>query len=230
MAAATLPEPVEPAETVDLRASARRTLDFERTYLRRRWASYYAVWAVAFAVFLGAPYFAWGPVSSAVGTFGALLTFSLLDLAAVALAVPVCRTLILRGDRTHDLRGAMAGWRSDARAETLFRVLLVGLAIVGLGIGARVFGLTSFWTTVIPVFAFLLFTYHNLARTFRPIPIEGWVAIASMLTADLITIFAPVSAPGADLTVLAWSVAICIWAGCAGFARYAPRAASGEHD
>ena len=34
------------AEPLDLRAAARSALRFERGFLRRRWAVYYALWAV----------------------------------------------------------------------------------------------------------------------------------------------------------------------------------------
>lgn len=229
MATGDLPSGGEPEEPADLRSSARRALDFERVYLRRRWAAYYAAWALAFVMFLAVPHLAGSAIAAAVGTLGALLMFAALDVAAIVLAVPISAVIAHRGDRTYELRGALVGGGAAASAETLLRVVIIAIAVVGLLTGAILFGLASVWTIVVPVFVFIFLTYRNLARSFRPIPAEGWAAVASFLVANTLTLVGPWSALLAGLAILAWGIAFGIWAVCAGFAWYAFAPVPEEH-
>jgi len=213
--------PAMAPEPADLRSSALRTLDFERTYLRRRWAAYYAVWSVALLILLGGPHFAYSAIASRVGTFGAYLTFTVVDVATIGFAVPVAVWVVRRGDRTFDLRGALVGRTSALRGEMLLRVGIVAAAVAGLVAGAFLFGLASLWTTVIPLFAFAFLTYRHLACSFRPIPPEGWAAVAAVVAANLVTLLSPAVPPYSGLPTLAWVAAIGIWAVCAGLAWFA---------
>jgi len=227
MATLDVPSHAEP-ETVDLRSSARRTLAFERAYLRRRWAAYYAAWALAFLIFLGIPFYGGAAVRAAVGTLGEFLLFAALDVAAIALAVPISVAMVRRGDRTYDLRGAVTG-RSGAGTEAFLRVVIIAIAVVGLLLGSLLFGIGSVWTTVAPVFVFIFFTYRSLARSLRPIPAEGWAAVASFFAANTLTLLIPWYRWSAGIVVLAWSVTLGIWAVCAGVAWFVLAPAPEEH-
>jgi len=207
----------------DLRVTARKFLEFQRGFLRRRWASYYAIWACAVTAYFLVP-FLLGFTQFATLTLAAqLLTLAGLDLMLTVAAVAVSILLWGLAGRTSDVRSAADGRPSLTGRWNLLRFAIVVVLVVGvLAVSTRSGFASSLLVDTVLVALSLLLLFH-LRRAFRPIPLEGWLAAAALIAAAA---FSYVSLLLLDYPLgheIAWSAAVGVWLGCAAYARFGVR-------
>ena len=213
-----------PDDHADLRTTATRFLEFERGYLRRHWAAYYALWAGTAATYFVVPYLASFTSFSALNSDYQLVILWGLRFALTLVALTVSVLIWGLAERTSALRSAATGYSPLTRPRNLIRFAIVVALIVGAwAVSMR----SSISSTVIGDTALLvlaLFLFLHLHRAFRPIPFEGWLAATSFIGA---TFLSYVSLFLLDFPLgheVAWSGAVVVWLGCAAFARF------GTHD
>ena len=210
-------------DSPDLRASARAFLAFERGYLRRRWAAYYALWAgVAAAYFDVAYLLSFTSFSTLPSTYQLLTLWGLrfvLTIAALTISVLIWGL----AERTSALRVATDGRPSLLGPLNLIRFAIVATAVIAV---ALVSLRSSFVSDILGDTALLvlaLFLFLHLHYAFRSIPPEGWLAAFAFIAAGAISYISLLL--GDPLGhVLAWSAAVVVWLGCATYARF------GAHD
>ena len=223
MQTGSLPRETPGGDTWDLRASARTFLEFERGYLRRRWAAYYALWAGTAAAYFVLAYLLSFTEFSALSSTAQLLTLWGLRFVLTIAALTVSVLIWGLAERTSALRVVTNGRSSLVGSLNLIRFAFVVTAIVAaLLVSLR----SSFASEIIGDTALLvltLFLFLHLHRAFRPIPPEGWLAAFTFLAAGALSyISLLLSYPVGHVT--AWSVAVVVWLGCASYARF------GAHD
>jgi len=219
MQAGSLPREKPGGDTWDLRASARTFLEFERGYLRRRWAAYYALWAGTAAAYFVVAYLLSFTEFSALSSTAQLLALWGLRFVLTIAALTVSVLIWGLAERTSALRVVTNGRSSLVGPLNLIRFALVVTAIVAaLLVSLR----SSFASDIIGDTALLvltLFLFLHLHRAFRPIPPEGWLAAFTFLAAGSLSyISLLLSYPLGHVT--AWSVAVVVWLGCASYARF----------
>ena len=217
--------PRVPAGTdpTDLRASARTFLEFERGYLRRRWAAYYALWAGTAAAYFVAAYVLSFTSFSALPSTTQLLTLWGLRFVLTIVALTVSVLIWGLAERTSALRVATSGHPSLVGPLNLIRfAIVVTVIIAALLVSLR----SSFASDIIGDTALLvltLFLFLHLHYAFRPIPPEGWLAASAFISAGVLAYISLLL--GYPLGhVIVWSAAVVVWSGCAAYARF------GAHD
>jgi hypothetical protein len=208
------------AEPLDLRATARSALRFERGFLRRRWAAYYALWGVTVLSYYLFPYlFDLTPFAQL--PFGVQFAVDAsLDVVLTFAALTASIRIWGLSERTFDLRIATEGRRPMTRPANLLRYLLVAVVLGGAIVLSTRSASAAYLIgdTVLAVLS--IFLLRHLGRAFRPVPTEGWVAAGAYLIAavssyvSLILLRYPVG------HLLAWGTAAVIWLGCAVYARF----------
>lgn len=204
----------------DLRATARRALEFQRGYLRRRWATYYAVWALAVTTYFVIPFLLDFTGFSTLSATARLLALAGLDVVLTIAAVSVSVLIWGLAGRTSALRSAVDGRPSLVGPRNLIRFAIVlSIVVAAVAISTRS-TLASFvlGDTVLLVLALLLILH--LHRAFRPIPLEGWLAVAAFIAAvglSYVSLFLFDDVLGHEI---AWCAAVVVWFGCAAYARF----------
>ena len=208
------------SEYTDLRATARRFLDFQRGYLRRRWALYYAVWATAVAGYFLVPFLLDSTRFSALPSVDQYLTLGGIDLALTIAGVAVSVRSWGLADRTSEVRSATEGLPSFTGTRNLVRLAIVlTIVIIALAISTRsVFAAYLLGDSVLLVLSLLLILH--LHRAFRPIPVEGWVAIAAFVLASAVSYTSLLLLDSPLGHEIAWAAAVVVWFGCAAYARF----------
>ena len=204
----------------DLRATARRFLEFQRGFLRRRWASYYAVWASAAAVYFLIPFILGFTRFNALPPSTQYLTFVALDVVFTIVAVAVSVRIWGLAERTSDVRSAADGRPSLTGRRNLLRFVIVLAVVVGaLTVSTRsVFASFLLGDTALLVLA--LFLLLHLHRAFRPIPVEGWLAAYAFIFAAAFSYASLLLSNYALGHEIAWFAAVVAWLGCAAYSRY----------
>jgi len=207
----------------DLRDSARQFLEFQRGFLRRRWASYYAIWASAVTGYFLVPFLLGLTGFASLPLAIRLLTFAGIDLVLTGTALAVTVLLWGLATRTSDVRDAAGGRRSLTGSRNLVRFAITLAVVVGAVAVSTRSEFASFLVgdTSLLILSFLLLLH--LRRAFQPIPFEGWLAASSYITAAA---FSYVSLLLLDFPLgheIAWSAAAVVWFGCAAFARFGVR-------
>lgn len=203
----------------DLHASAKEVLRFERKLLRTKWAVFYASWAVAVASYFVFPaLLERTPLVTLASSTQILVEGGLIVVTTLA-AVTISFFLWGLVERSFALRTATYGTMLRVGRKNLLRFAIIIALLIGvIALSTRwVFGALLIVDTILVVFS--IFLLRHLGRAFQPIPVEGWVAWASYLTAAGISY---VSLIILDLPIIhawGWSGAILVWLGCAGYAR-----------
>lgn len=211
----------------DLRATARRALDFERPYLRRRWAAYYAVWATAAAAYFLVPFLLGFTRFATIPSDVQLLIFAGMDIVVSLAAVTVSVLIWGLAERTFALRSAVDGRTSFASSRNLIRFAIVVVITVAAVLISTRSDLATYLLvdTVLLVLSLLLLVH--LHRAFRPVPPEGWLSSAAFIAAA--------AGSYASLALfdyprgheIAWSAAVLVWLACAAYARFGVRDTTG---
>ena len=208
----------------DLRAAASKFLEFQRGFLRRRWAVYYAIWACAVTAYFLVPFLLAFTEFATLPLAAQLVALAGLDLVLTAVAVAVSVLLWGLAERTSDVRNATDGRPSLTGRRNLLRFVIVLAIVVGILAVSTRSTFAAFLLVDTVVVAVSLFLLLHLHRAFQPIPLEGWLAAAAFITAAA---FSYVSLLLLDYPIgheLAWSAAVVVWLGCAAYARF------GVHD
>jgi len=218
----SFPHETQVTRSSELRATARTFLEFERGYLRRRWAAYYGLWAGAAAAYFVAAYLLSFTSFSAWSSFTQLLTLwglrFVLTIAALTMSVLIWGL----AERTSALRVATNGHPSVMGPLNLVRFAIVLTVVVAaLLVSLR----SSFASDIIGDSALLvltLFLFLHLHYAFRPIPPEGWLAGLTFIAAGTLSyVSLLLSYPLGH--VIVWSAAVVVWLGCAAYARFGGR-------
>jgi hypothetical protein len=205
---------------VDLRATAREALRFQREFLRRKWATYYAAWAIAVAFYFVVPeLLGFTPVAN-LPTGSQIFVVGGLIVATTLLAVIASFRLWGLVERSFDLRQATFGTRLGIGRENLLRFgIIIALLIGVIALATRwSFGAYLIVDSILVVVC--IFLLRHLGRAFHPIPIEGKVAFATYLAAAGISYVALIVLNTPAVHFWVWSAAILVWGGCAGYARF----------
>jgi hypothetical protein len=210
-------------EDVDLRVTARRFLEFQRGFLRRRWAPYYAIWACAVTAYFLVPFLLGFTQFATSPTPVRLLTLTGLDLLLTVAAVAISLLLWGLAERTSNVRSAADGRPTLTSRRNLLRFAIVVAIVVGiLAVSTRSSFASSLLVDTVIVALSLLLLFH-LHRAFRRIPPEGWLAASAFIAAAA---FSFVSLLLLDYPLgheVGWSAAVVVWLGCAAYARFAVR-------
>jgi len=213
----------EVSNSSDLRDTAREFLEFQRGFLRQRWAPYYAIWACATTAYfivpllLGFTPFSTWPLAARLAT----LAGADLLLTATALAV----TVLLWGlaARTSEVRNAAEGRLLLTSTRNLIRFAIVLAVVVGAIAVSTRSNFASYLVGDTGLLILSLFLLLHLRRAFQPVPFEGWLAAATIIGAAALSY---VSLLFLDYPLgheVAWSAAIVVWLCCATFARFGAR-------
>ena len=217
----------EESDSTDLRATARKFLEFERGYLRHRWAVYYALWASTAASYFVLQYLLDFTSFSALSTSVQLVILWGLRFATSLVAVTVSVRIWRLAERTSTLRVAIDGHPSRTVPWNLIRTAIV---VTGLTAALLVSLRSSFAADIIGDTALLvltLFLFLHLHYAFHPIPPEGWLAASAFIAAGALSfLFLLLGDPLGH--VFAWSAAVVVWFGCAGYALFGAPDASGN--
>jgi len=212
-------EPMKEFYSSDLRATARKFLEFERGYLRHRWAAYYALWASTAAADFVLQYFldftSFAALSTTIQLFVLWGLRFATSIAAITVSVQVWR--LAKG--TSVLRFVTNGRPAILGHWNLIRLaIVVTILIAALLVSLR----SSFASDIIGDTALLvltLFLFWHLHYAFRPIPPEGWLAASAFVAAGAFSfIFLLLGDPLGH--VVAWTAAVVVWLGCAAYAQF----------
>ena len=208
------------SDSADLRATARRFLEFQRGFLRQRWASYYALWASAVTSYFVLPLLLGFTLFSALSFGTRFLIFAGLDLVLTIAALTVTLLVWGHAERTSRVRSATNGRPSLTGRRNLLRFAIAAAIVVGvLAVSTRSAFVAPLLVDTILLVLSLLLLLH-LHRAFRPIPLEGWLAAAAFLAAAAVSYGSLLLFASALGHEIAWSVAIVVWFGCAAYARF----------
>ena len=203
----------------DLRATARNFLEFERGYLRHRWAAYYALWASTAATYFVIQYFLDFTSFSALPTTAQLVTLWGLRFATTLVAITVSVRVWRLAERTSAVRAATNGRASLVVPWNLIRIAIV---VTGLTAALLISLRSSSASDIVGDTALLvltLFLFLHLHYAFRPIPPEGWLAASAFIAAGALSfVFLLEGDPQGH--VFAWTAAVVVWFGCALYARF----------
>lgn len=204
----------------DLRTTARRALEFQRGYLRWRWATYYAVWACAVAAYILVPFLLGFTGFSTLPYTSQILALATLDFVVTIAAVAESVLVWGLAERTFALRNATDRRSSLVGPRNLIRFAIVlAIVVAAFAISTRSnFATSVLVDTVLLVLALLLFLH--LHRAFRPIPLEGWLAAGAFITAAALSYVALFLFGYTLGHEIAWSAAVVVWFGCAAYARF----------
>jgi len=215
----------EESISTDLRATAREFLDFERGYLRHRWAAYYALWASTAAAYFVIQYLLDLTSFSALLTTVQQGTLWGLRFATSLVAVTVSVQIWRLAERTSTVRAATNGHPSLVIPWNLIRIAIV---VTGLVAALLISLRSSFASDIIGITALLvltLFLFLHLHYAFRPIPPEGWLAASAFVAASALSYTSLLLSYPLGL-VIVWSAAVIVWLGCAAYARFGTRDAA----
>ena len=209
----------EEANSADLRVTARKFLEFQRGYLRHRWALYYALWASTAAADFVLQYFLDFTSFSALSTTIQLLVLWGLRFATSIVAITVSIQIWRLAKGTSVLRVATNGRSAIWGHWNLIRLgIVVTVLIAALLVSLR----SSFAADIIGDTALLvltLFLFLHLHYAFRPIPPEGWLAASAFIAAGALSfVFLLQGDPLGH--VFAWTAAVVVWFGCGAYARF----------
>jgi len=208
-------------DDVDLRVTARKFLEFQRGFLRRQWASYYAIWACAVTAYFLLPSLLGFTQFATLSTAARLLTLAGLDLMLTVEAVAISLLLWGLAERTSDVRSAADGSPTLTSRRNLLRFAIVVAIVVGILAVSTRSSFASFLLVDTVLVALSLLLLFHLHRAFRPVPLEGWLAAAAFIAA---AVSSYVSLLLLDYPLgheIAWSTAVVVWLGCAAYGRFA---------
>jgi len=209
-----------------LRATAHEFLEFQRGFLRQRWASYYAIWAGAVVAFFLVPVFLGFTSFSTMPLTARLATLAGIDLVLTATALAVTVLLWGLAARTSEIRDAASGRLSLTSTRNLVRFAIVLAIVVGsIAISTR----SSFASILVAdtsLVVLSLFLLLHLRRAFRPIPFEGWLAATAFISAAAVSYVSLLLLDYPLGHLVGWSAAIVVWLGCAAFCRFGVLAGS----
>ena len=216
----------EESNSTDLRATAREFLEFQRGFLRRRWAPYYSIWACAVTAYFLVPFVLGFTPFSTWPQWARLATLAGVDLVLTATALAITVLLWGLAARTSEVRDAAEGRLSLTGTRNLIRFAIVLAFVAGsIAISTR----SDFASLLVGDTSLLvlsLFLILHLRRAFQPIPFEGWLAAASFIGAAALSYVSLLLLDYPFGHVVAWSAAIVVWLGCAAFARFGARDAA----
>ena len=207
------------SNSADLRATAQRFLEFQRGYLRHRWAVYYALWASTAAADFVLQYFLDFTSFSALSTTIQLLVLWGLRFATSIVAITVSVQIWRLAKGTSVLRIVTHGRPTILGYWNLLRLaIVITILIAALLVSLR----SSFAADIIGDTALLvltLFLFLHLHYAFRPIPPEGWLAASAFIAAGALSfVFLLLGDPLGH--VFAWTAAVVVWFACAAYARF----------
>lgn len=215
------------SDQTDLRTTARRALEFQRGYLRRRWATYYAVWACAVVAYFLLPFLLSFTGFSTLPGASQILILATIDFVVSIAAVFESVLTWGLAERTFALRSATDGRLSLVGPRNLIRfVIVLAVIIAAFAISTRSnFATYVLVDTVLLVLALLLLLH--LHRAFRPIPPEGWLAAGTFIAAAALSYLSLFLFDSTFAHEIAWSAAVVVWFGCAAYARFGAQRDSG---
>jgi len=194
-----------------------RALKFEEYVLRRAWGVYYAVWAFAFLLFFSVP--------------------SIISFVSPSLVNNPYPYFMGYG-----LVGGMAGWATYLNFEKVYKTIRLRRALLGgrevsraLRIGTWVLILVSnFLLFFVPyrllgpkglsvgyigLIYVMFWVYSALKRSFTYFPLEGVLAIASLTSSCLLSVYFILTAKYL-LSETSWLFTTLVWIFCALYALY----------
>ena len=216
-------EPIDDTIAPDeLRESARRTLQFGRGVLRRRWAAYYAVWGLAVTCYFLLPVWLGGTSVPLLPPLEGTVLFVALLLGVTLGALTVSLVVYGLAERTFTLR--LATYRSNPfrSRERAFRYAVVAALVLGVVFLSTRSGFAALLAVDTILVVLTLFLTRHLGRAFRPIPIEGWAAASSFFVAAAASCVSLLAFRSEAAHTWAWLGGILVWFGCAAYARFAP--------
>lgn len=207
----------------DLRATARRALEFERGFLRQRWATYYAAWACAVIAYFVLPSILSLTRFAALSSSAQLLILAGIDLVLTATALSALVLLWGLARRANVLRSAVDPRWSLTGPRNLLRFTIVLALVAGaLALSTRsAFDSYLFGDTTLLVLALLLLLH--LHRAFHPVPPEGWLALGAFVAAVGLSFTSLLVFDSTLGHRVAWTAGALIWLGCAVYARFGVR-------
>lgn len=194
---------------------------FQRYLEKRSWGVFYAIWALIIFDFL-----ALHPILAYLFGNSILVQYasSLIDLVSFLLAVFLMHRVFNRSVRIHKLNLTVERVkRSDSFRFLGVRALAVVYIASILLTSLPSFRVPLYITEVVQFLVFtglLFYMYTSLKWTFNRIPIEGMLAILSLITGSFLAI--PFSYFGASQVFfyLEWGPVIFIWIACALISLY----------
>ena len=204
----------------ELRESARRTLQFGRGVLRRRWAAYYAVWGLAVACYFLLPVWLGGTSVPLLSPLEGTVLFVGLLLGVTLGALTVSLVVFGLAERTFTLR--LATYRSNPfrSRDRVFRYAIVAALVLGVVILSTRSSFAALLAVDTILVVLTLFLIRHLGRAFHPVPIEGWVASATFFLAAAASCVSLLAFGSETAHMWAWLGGILVWFGCAAYARF----------
>jgi len=208
------------SDYTDLRALARRFLAFERGFLRRQWAAYYAIWACAVTGYFLVPFLLSFTSFAALSATAHYLIFAGVDVVLTIAALIVSVLIWGHAERTFDVRSAVDGRPSLTSYRNLLRIAIILALVVGIVTVSTRSDLASYLLGDALLLVLSLFLLLHLRRAFRPIPVEGWLAVTAFVGAiafsygSLLLFDYPLGHE------IAWFAAVVVWLGCAAYSRF----------
>ena len=216
-------EPVDQRIAPDeLRESARRTLQFGRGVLRRRWAAYYSVWGLAVTCYFLLPDLLGGTSIPFVTPLEGTALFVGLLLGVTLGALTVSLVVFGLAERTFTLR--LATYRSNPfrSRDRALRYAIVAALVLGVVILSTRSGFAALLAVDTILVVLTLFLTRHLGRAFHPVPIEGWLASCSFFVAAAVSFVSLLAFRSETAHLWAWLGGILVWFGCAAYARFVP--------
>jgi len=206
----------------ELRESARRTLQFGRGVLRRRWAAYYAAWGLAVTCYFLLPDLLGGPSIPLVTPLEGTALFVGLLLGVTLGALTVSLVVFGLAERTFALR--LATYRSNPfrSRDRVFRYAIVAALVLGVVILSTRSTFAALLAVDATLVVLTLFLIRHLGRAFHPVPIEGWAASTSFFLAAAASCVSLLAFGSETAHMWAWLGGILVWFGCAAYARFGP--------
>ena len=194
-----------------------RALRFEEYVLRRAWGVYYAVWALAFIMYFSVP--------------------SIINIVSPSLVSNPYPYFLGYG-----LVGGSAGWATYLNFEKVYRTIRLKRALSGgrqvnrrLGFAAwsligtsffllffvpyRLLGLKGLSVGYLGLIYVVVWIYTALKRTFTSFPLEGVLAMASLASSCVLSVYS-ILEEQYFVEEASWLLTTLVWVFCALYALY----------
>src|SRR5579884_3315130 len=176
-------------EIQTLRAVAERALKFQQYMLRRAWGLYYAVWSLAFVLWLAIPY-SISILYPDAGFYPYLIAYSIPGLIGFF----------------------ATSWIFSKQRRRRNFSLIAWLIFFAILISSIAFSRSTFYF-VYSAFLMILdyFIYKSLKYSFPKIPVEGYVAIATFTSSVAVTAISFIFTQAYYILALGWFPSIAGW-------------------
>ncbi|MEM0288140.1 MAG: hypothetical protein QXG05_08255 [Nitrososphaerota archaeon] len=202
-------------EVEALRIVAERALKFQQYILRRAWGLYYAVWSLAFILWVFLPY-SLSIYYPAAGAFPYLVAYTTPAIIGMAATTWIFK----RAKATIELK-KVAGRIENKKRPFYRRNYIYFLLFLAILSSAIIFPRHIFYLIYI---AFLILVdfeiYWSLKDSFQKIPAEGYLAVLTLALSISLTAIAFILLESFVLLFLGWIPSIAGWLFCSLYSLY----------